>query len=230
MEKENYNKSEAKDLRKRAEAELKVRKPTFSTDDTDNLILIHELRVNQIELEMQNEELALARDTAEANLEKFVDLYDFAPSGYLTVVRDGTIVNLNFSAAKLLGNDRKYLKDKHLGSFISPDSLALYNRTIENAYKDKSKQCCELFLLSKTLSLVYVHVDIHFSSLNNEYLLTMIDISELKRLEIELKNSLDHYKQLNSYFLDREMRMVDLKKEINALLVKSGCEEEYLIM
>jgi hypothetical protein len=58
----------------------------------------------------------------------------------------------------------------------------------------------------------------------------MIDISERKRLEDELERALNHYKGLNEYFLDRELRMMDLKKEINALLIKSGCEQKYLIM
>jgi hypothetical protein len=48
-------------------------------------------------------------------------------------------------------------------------------------------------------------------------------------MEIELRKALDRYEGLNRYFLDRELRMIDLKKEINELLIKSGCEQEYLI-
>ena len=47
--------------------------------------LIHELSVHQIELEMQQEELMQSRDEMEAGLERYTELYDFAPVGYLTL-------------------------------------------------------------------------------------------------------------------------------------------------
>ena len=43
--------------------------------------LLHELQVHQIELEMQNEELRQARVEAETALQRYTDLYDFAPAG-----------------------------------------------------------------------------------------------------------------------------------------------------
>ena len=51
------------------------------------LKLIHELEVHQIELEMQNEELVIAKEKAEIAEEKYTELYDFAPSGYLSLTK-----------------------------------------------------------------------------------------------------------------------------------------------
>jgi len=59
--------------------------------------LVHELQVHQIELEMQNEELQQARATADALLAQYTDLYDFAPTGYLTLDRQGAIRQLNLT-------------------------------------------------------------------------------------------------------------------------------------
>jgi PAS domain S-box-containing protein len=229
MKNQNNEKSEVKELRHRAEEELKTRKSTNSFSEVDNLKLMHELQVHQIELEMQNEELIRAREQAEALMEKYVDLYDFAPSGYVTLSEEGNIIDLNFSAATMLGNDRIHLKNTRFGLYITPVSLDLYNEFFEKIFRSKQKQTCELVLRSKTDKSIYVHVDALLSQNTNTCLITMIDITERKEMEIELQKALNQYKDLNRYFLDRELRMVDLKKEINKLLLESGCEEEYLI-
>jgi PAS domain S-box-containing protein len=229
MKKNYFDDCESEYLRQKAEEELKNRKSTNTIHEVDNLKLMHELQVHQIELEMQNEELVKAREVAEAAMEKFTDLYDFAPSGYISLYRDGNIVDLNFAAANLLGKDRKHLKNTRFGLFVHPESMELYNQALENAFIVKTKKSCELFLLSEKVSKICVHIDAIVSENTNLCLLTMIDITERKHLEDELQKALHQYKELNSYFLDRELRMIDQKKEINELLVKSGCEKEYLI-
>ena len=72
------------ELRRRAEERLRVRKRAETFTDGAQRV-VHELEVHQIELEMQNAELHTARNELEAALERYTDLYDFAPVGYLTV-------------------------------------------------------------------------------------------------------------------------------------------------
>lgn len=73
--------------------------------------LIHELEAHQIDLEMQNQELQLAKEReAELATEKYIELYDFAPSGYFTLTKEGKIIDLNLTGAKMLGNERFYIK------------------------------------------------------------------------------------------------------------------------
>jgi PAS domain-containing protein len=227
MKKQNNDNSEANELRQKAEAELKVRKLTKTVLELDNLKLIHELQVHQIELEMQNNELVLAKEQAEYAMNNFKDLYDFAPSGYLSLSKEGIIVKLNFAAAQILGKERILLKNTRFGLYIHPNSLDHYNQSIEDAFRIKSKKTCELFLLSNSETPICVHIDVVVSENSNECLLTMIDITALKQLEVELKNSLHHYKTLNGFFVDREIRMVAMKKEINELLIKAGSEKRY---
>ena len=103
MKKQDKGVDEATLLRLIAEEELKNLKPSLADiAEHDNLKLIHELQVHQIELEMQNEELKLAHLKAYEAIEKYVELYDYAPSGYLTLSKEGDILELNYSAATML--------------------------------------------------------------------------------------------------------------------------------
>jgi two-component system CheB/CheR fusion protein len=107
------------ELRRRAEsrlAELHARDERASSEDAKRLL--HELRVHQIELEMQNEELVASRFEAEALLQRYSELFDFAPIGFFHVAVDGTIARSNFAGARLLGLDRAALARRTLGSFV----------------------------------------------------------------------------------------------------------------
>ena len=90
-EKDNNTSADAAELRRRAEARLRAdrKKGAPSRTERDVQRLVQELQVHQIELEMQNEELRGSRAEVEAGLERFTDLYDFAPVGYMTLGRDG---------------------------------------------------------------------------------------------------------------------------------------------
>jgi hypothetical protein len=79
-------------LRLRTEAEAQAaREPAAAGPARAASELAHELQVHRIELEMQNEELRRAHVALEAARDRYVDLYDFAPVGYLTLDRDGRV-------------------------------------------------------------------------------------------------------------------------------------------
>ena len=187
--------NEATLLRLIAEEQLKNDKPIFSDlDELDNRKLIHELQVHQIELEMQNEELLKAKQQTVSMTEKYVELYDFAPCGYVTLSKEGEIVDLNFSAAEMLGKSRIQLKNTRFGLHISHDSLRNFNQLLERSFMLREKENCELILLHKTDTVdksMCVHVDAKVSKDNSKCMFTMTDISELKKLEIELKKTVD---------------------------------------
>ena len=71
---------------------------------------------------MQNEELREANETAETALKKYTMLYDFAPMGYFTLDNDGSISELNFTGAEMLGDKRFSLVNSNFKLFISEDS------------------------------------------------------------------------------------------------------------
>jgi hypothetical protein len=91
------------------------------------LTLLHELQVHQVELDLQDEELRRSRAELEATLARQVQLYDFAPVGYLTVDRGTALRGLNLTAAGMLGSERDPLLGRALDSFLEPRSgLALH--------------------------------------------------------------------------------------------------------
>jgi PAS domain-containing protein len=90
-----------------------------TAEDTQRLV--HELRVHQIELELQNEELQEAREELEAGLQRYSDLYDFAPTGYLTLDSQGTIRKANLAGARLLGLERGRLVGVRFGVFVASE-------------------------------------------------------------------------------------------------------------
>jgi PAS domain S-box-containing protein len=108
------------DLRERAEALLRL-SPTEIADllAADIQVLIHELQVHQIELEMQNEELHKSQQELQESGDRFTDLYDFAPVGYLTLDAAGNIVEANLTAAKMLGIERARLVGSKLSAFVA---------------------------------------------------------------------------------------------------------------
>ena len=108
MESHNDRRDQAAALRKQAEEKARAVKAgdidAQSPDEARQLI--HELRVHQIELEMQNEELRRAQVELDATRAKYFDLYDLAPVGYMTVSEKGLILEVNLTAANLLDMTR----------------------------------------------------------------------------------------------------------------------------
>ncbi len=101
-------------LRKKAEELVKTQIDHTKNKSWDLDDVIYELRVHQIELEMQNEELRESHIKLEDFAHKYFDLYNFAPVGYFTVDKDGLILDVNLAGSTLLGVERRNLNKKAL--------------------------------------------------------------------------------------------------------------------
>ena len=217
----------------RKEAEEHLAKDTISRNSTlpegDLMKLKHELQVHQIELEMQNEELIRTKNQAISDIEKHIDLYDFVPTGIITISDKGMILNLNYHAAKLLNKDRHALKNTPFINYIDYRSILLYKQFFNNAFNADLKKPTELFLLSKTGTPTCVVIDSISYENSNQFSITLFDISDYKRKEELTRIQLEDLKEINKYFLYRELKLIDIKDEVNTLLVKAGCDKQYLI-
>ncbi len=156
----------------------------------DVLKLVHELELHQIELELQNEELLIAKKReAELASEKYVQLYDFAPTGYFTFSRNGEIVDVNPSGAKTLGKDRSHLKNSHFILFVSENTKARFNQFLHNVFTSQLKQDCEIELVTAENLTTYIHLTGIMDEGGDLCNVNLLDISETKRAEKLIKDN-----------------------------------------
>ena len=120
---------------------------------------LHELRVHQIELEMQNEELRRTQEELEASRERYFDLYDLAPVGYFTISEQGLILEANLTAAKMLGVARGTLVQQPLSRFIFPEDQDIHYRHRKQLFETGAPQVWELRLARKDAALFWARVE-----------------------------------------------------------------------
>ena len=183
MSNEEQNFTDAQMMRRKAEEQLKKKQKKMDKPvmETDVKKLLHELQVHQIELEMQNEELRQANETAETALKKFTMLYDFAPLGYFTLDCDGSICELNFTGAEMLGDKRFSLVNSNFKLFVSEDSQPVFNNFFSKVYTSNAKESCEVILGYDNNPLCFVYMEGIVTGDDRKCLLSVIDISSFKK-------------------------------------------------
>ena len=85
-----------------------------------------------------------ARDNLEAALEKYTDLYDFAPIGYLAIDEQGLILEVNLAAASMLEVERSRSIQRRWQSFVAPASRSILSgflKEFRRAWKSDSARC-----------------------------------------------------------------------------------------
>jgi len=179
MNKAKRNFTDEKVLRRNAEELLKQKQDKMDklVNETDAIKLLHELQVHQIELEMQNEELIRANETAETALRKYTMLYDFAPMGYFYLDPDAIIIELNFTGAEILGDKRFSLVNTSFRLFVTEDSRDVFDKFFSKIYTKKGKESCEVKLGYDGSALCTVYMEGVVTGDDKNCLLSVVDIS-----------------------------------------------------
>jgi PAS domain S-box-containing protein len=156
--------------------------------------LVHELRVHQIELEMQNEELRQAQVELETSHAKYFDLYDLAPIGYFTMTQKGLIRELNLTLASMLGYERIELIRQPVSLFIVPEDHDHYFGHRKKVLGTSDAQSFEMRMRRKNGTEIWVQCNAQTLNSSGRTLKTtrvaVTDISERKKLEAELREAL----------------------------------------
>jgi len=194
MNKQDKSKPDPYNMRKKAE-KLIQNKPLEQNpivSESEALRLLHELQVYQIELELQNEELKAAKEAAEVASQKYTDLYDFAPSGYFTLCKEGKIKEINFSGAQMLGNERLSIKNSSFGSYVSDATKPVFNLFLKELFNSKTRETCEVTLTPKDCPSIFVYLTGIITENEIQCVVTAIDISERKYAEQALREVEEH--------------------------------------
>jgi len=163
MEKNKNRPKDAADLRQKAEAVfLKQVAPSpeafASLSPEETRRMLHDLRVHQIELEMQNEQLRMAHDALDLSCERYMDLYDFAPVGYITISEQGVILEANLTAATLLSRARSALIHKGLAGFILKEDQDIFYLHRKSLVEAGTPQECELRMVNPAGQIFWAHL------------------------------------------------------------------------
>lgn len=189
-------------LRQNAEVRLRQRpgrrpaKASAAMKAVDPLRLLHELQVHQIELEMQNAELRQAREALEAALDKYTDLYDFAPAGYFTLTPTGTIRQVNLTGALLLGKDRSRLAGQSFGALVAAGQRPVFQTFLKEVFAREDKQNIDIELAGPGAQLPVVRISAKRSPAGLDCRAVVMDITELKRQEDKVRVSEVRYRRL----------------------------------
>lgn len=155
--------------------------------------LLEELRIHQIELKMQNEELRQVQENLEQSRAKYIDLYDCAPVGFLTLGEKGKILEANLTAAKLLGQPKKQLLKRLFSSFIEPEFQDAFYFHLRNLKKTGNRESCEVKLRKPDGESRYFQIESigvsQAQKLPAQSRTTFFDIHEKKMLALALNES-----------------------------------------
>jgi PAS domain S-box-containing protein len=121
--------------------------------------MLHELRVHQIELEMQNDELRRAQTELDASRARYFDLYDVAPVGYCTISEKGMIQESNLTAATLLNVPRGGLVQRPIFRFILAADQDIYYRHRKRLFATREPQAFELRMVRADAGPIWVRLD-----------------------------------------------------------------------
>ena len=202
--KKQIEKSDSKKVKKKTgPAKVKPKVPTQAREKfADVQRLVQLLQVHQTELEHQNIELRIAQEELEVSRNKYVNLFDFSPTPYFTLNKDGIIREVNLSASKMLGFDRNKLIGKRFNSFTLADENDIFNSFINDIFNSSVKHSCELTIVNKVKQQFKVLLEgLELGdALEPEKTcqVALIDMTEYKRIENSLKESNEELKELNA--------------------------------
>ncbi len=199
----------------------------ISPEATANLI--HELRVHQIELKMQNEELLRIQLELVAERNKYSNLYDFAPVGYFTISDKGVILDANLTAAAMLGVERGILAGSSFHDYITTDDQDIFYKYRQQFSETEAPRSCELRLVKRDGHDFYARLECSVITGRGNDLkqirMAVSDVAERKQAEEALLKA--HY-EVEDKVVERTAELAKTNHELTGEIDERKQAEEAL--
>jgi len=211
----------------RSRAEKQMGEKTTGHDESNARRIVQELEVHQIELEMQNADLRLARDEAETMLEQYNELYDFAPVGYFTMANDGSIRRANLTAASMVGIDRSRLLRRSFHMLLASGQRDAFKTFLDQVFSSDGKRSADFEMANRKRSTRSINIEAWRSRDGLEASAIIRDITALKVAEITARKN----EKLNQELTRRKIIESDFRanrKEQSRILRQSRLQQKQL--
>jgi PAS domain S-box-containing protein len=187
----------------------------------DMQVTLHELRVHQIELEMQNEELRRMQNELDMSRKHFFDLYDLAPIGYCSVSRAGLVVQINRTASALFGVPREMMLKRSINLYILSADRDVFYLLSKHLFEFGGTQKCELRMLKQDGSDFWVSLTAT-TELNAdaelELRIALLDYTDYKNAQNELERSNDQLNGAKQNLEDANNKMQAYQEQLHGLI------------
>ncbi|GJL48944.1 MAG: hypothetical protein NPIRA01_01710 [Nitrospirales bacterium] len=186
-----------------------------SKDDLHSLV--EDLQIHQIELEMQNEELQRTQSELQNSQTKYMDLYEFAPVGYLSVDSEHIVREANLTAGILFNCLRQKILDHNMLVFVKPNSRSMYLQHIQKTFVSNQTESCELQLLRSPGQAVWCRLDskvIECKPHVSQARIIVTDISKAKEAEVKLTTLTE---ELEHRVLNRTKTLLRYQEQLRSL-------------
>ncbi|MFW6114051.1 MAG: sensor histidine kinase [Actinomycetota bacterium] len=169
----------------------KLQSPNLARDGDGLNKVLDDLRIHQVELEMQNRELRKVQQELEESRNRYADLYDFAPVGYASLDGKGVIRDINLTGSTMLGVERGRLIGMPFAMHVWPEDRGWFIEHMRRCRQTDEKVSTELKLVAGKDSYIEVELSSvpHKSPFSDTvlYRTMMSDITERKLMEEELR-------------------------------------------
>lgn len=211
MNEDRHNFDGYQDLRRKAEAIVERSKDDLPPATFESLReLVHELDVSRVELAMQNEELRRAQVELTETRDRYADLFDLAPIGYVVIDAYGRIQEINLTASDLLGRERKHLLRQPLASFILERDRQRFDDHLRQCFMSPAKVVCELSLTPRRAASCPVRLEsVRLSGRREEVALcrtAILDLSDQRRSEAELRRRAEQLRKMSAELTQAEQK------------------------
>ncbi len=166
------------------------REARLSTTDRQ----LQELQQQQVELEMQNEALRQALLVLGESRDRYLDYFEYAPVGFLSLTESGLIDEINFSGAMMLGASRKELLQRRFEAFVAMEHQERWRRQFVFALHRSEQQSLELRLQREDGAIIDIRLDSRLIKSSDKAPLlriTLTNITEPRQALAELRTSED---------------------------------------